>query len=95
MGQNRKIPMRTCIGCRQSKEKKELIRIVKDKEGNISIDEIGKSNGRGAYICENMECLEKAIKGKKLEKNFETEISEKMYEDLKYCLRGEKKVDRK
>lgn len=91
----KELPKRKCIGCNEIKLKKELVRIVKNKEGQIFIDKTGKANGRGAYICENMECLEKAIKGKKLEKNFETEISEKMYEDLKYCLRGEKKVDRK
>lgn len=91
----KELPKRKCIGCNEIKQKKELVRIVKNKEGQIFIDKTGKANGRGAYICENMECLEKAIKGKKLEKNFETEISEKMYEDLKYCLRGEKKVDRK
>ena len=91
----KELPKRKCIGCNEIKPKKELVRIVKIKEGQIFIDKTGKANGRGAYICENMECLEKAIKGKKLEKNFETEISEKMYEDLKYCLRGEKKVDRK
>ena len=77
------IPERTCIGCNEKKQKKELIRIVKDKEGNISIDEIGKSNGRGAYICKNIECLEKAIKSKRIEKSFETKISEEIYEDLR------------
>ena len=91
----KELPKHKFIGCNEIKPKKELVRIVKNKEGQIFIDKTGKANGRGAYICENMECLEKAIKGKKLEKNFETEISEKMYEDLKYCLRGEKKVDRK
>ena len=88
MGQNRKIPMRTCIGCRQSKEKKELIRIVKDKEGNISIDEIGKSNGRGAYICKNIECLEKAIKSKKLERSLKTKIDLQIYESLRGVMIG-------
>ena len=83
MGQNRKIPMRTCIGCRQSKEKKELIRIVKDKEGNISIDEIGKSNGRGAYICEDVHCLEKAMKTKALEKTLKVSVDSEIFEKLK------------
>ena len=60
----KKIPQRTCIGCREKKDKKELIRIVKDKEGNITLDRTGRANGRGAYICDNIQCLEKAIKTK-------------------------------
>ena len=60
----KKIPQRTCIGCKEKKEKRELIRIVKDKEGNITLDRTGRSNGRGAYICDNIQCLEKAIKTK-------------------------------
>ena len=63
------IPQRTCIGCNEKKDKKELIRVVKDNENNISIDKTGKANGRGAYICDNIECLEKAIKNKKIEKD--------------------------
>ena len=59
------IPQRTCIGCNIKKDKKDFIRIVKDNENNISIDRTGKANGRGAYICDNIECLEKAIKNKK------------------------------
>ena len=58
------LPKRTCIGCNEIKLKKELIRIVKNKEGQISLDKTGKANGRGAYICDNIECLEKAIKAK-------------------------------
>ena len=69
-------------------KKKELIRIVKDKEGNISIDEIGKSNGRGAYICKNIECLEKAIKSKKLERSLKTKIDLQIYESLRGVMIG-------
>ena len=76
------IPERTCIGCNEKKQKKELIRIVKDKEGNISIDEIGKSNGRGAYICKCSECMTKAIKSKALNRAFKTEVSQEVYENL-------------
>lgn len=75
--------MRTCIGCNQIKPKKELIRIVKNKANEISIDKTGKANGRGAYICDNIECLEKAIKTKKLERSFETQISQEIYDELK------------
>lgn len=77
------LPKRTCIGCNETKLKKELIRIVKNKEGEIKIDKTGKANGRGAYICDNIECLEKAIKTKRLERNFETKISEEIYEELR------------
>ena len=77
------LPKRTCIGCNEIKLKKELIRIVKNKEGQISVDKTGKANGRGAYICENIECLEKAIKTKRLERNFETKISEEIYNELR------------
>ena len=77
------IPKRTCIGCNEVKDKKELIRIVKNKEGEIFIDKTGKANGRGAYLCDNIECLEKAIKTKRLERTFEVAIDSKIYEDLR------------
>lgn len=79
----KKIPQRTCIGCNTQKNKNELIRIVMNKEGQISIDRTGKANGRGAYICDNIECLEKMIKSKRLEKSFDTNISNEIYEELK------------
>lgn len=77
------LPQRTCIGCNEKKNKKDLIRIVKDKEGNISIDRTGRGAGRGAYICDNQECLEKAIKAKRLERTFEMKIAEEIYEGLR------------
>ena len=81
------LPKRTCIGCNEIKLKKELIRIVKNKEGQISVDKTGKANGRGAYICDNIECLEKAIKTKRLERNFETKISEDIYNELRQTIK--------
>ena len=72
------MPQRTCVGCMQKKDKKDLIRIVKNKQNQISIDKTGKKEGRGIYIC-----LEKAIKTKKIEKTFETQISEEIYNDLR------------
>ena len=77
------IPQRTCMGCNVKKNKKELIRIVKNKQGEISIDKTGKAKGRGAYICDSVECLEKAIKSKRLERTFETKISDVVYENLR------------
>ena len=79
----KKEPQRTCLGCKESKNKKELIRIVKQNDGKIFIDKTGKANGRGAYICNNIECLEKAIKSKRLENNFETKIDNEIYESLR------------
>ena len=79
----KKLPQRTCIGCNSQKNKNELIRIVKNKDGDISIDRTGKANGRGAYICDSIECLEKAIKTKRLNKIFETNISDEIYENLR------------
>lgn len=81
------IPQRTCIGCNEIRAKKELIRIVKNKEGQIFIDKTGKANGRGAYICDNIECLEKAIKTKKLERTFETKISDDIYNELRQTIK--------
>ena len=79
----KKIVQRMCMGCNTKKDKRELIRIVMNKEGDISIDKTGKLSGRGAYICDNIECLEKVIKSKRLERVFETKIDEKIYENLR------------
>ena len=79
----KKIPQRTCVGCKTQKNKSELIRIVMNKEGNIFIDKTGKANGRGAYICNNPDCLEKAIKTKCIERSFETNIEAEIYDELR------------
>lgn len=79
----KKIPQRTCMGCNEKKDKKELIRIVKNKENDISIDLTGKMEGRGAYICNKIECLEKIIKSKRLEKILECKINEDVYNKLR------------
>ena len=79
----KKIVQRMCMGCNTKKDKRELIRIVIDKEGKISIDKTGKLSGRGAYICDSIECLEKVIKTKRLEKIFETKIDEEIYKNLR------------
>lgn len=77
------VPQRTCVGCMQKKDQNELIRIVKDKKQEVSIDIKGKSEGRGIYICKNLDCLERVIKNKKIEKTFETKISEEIYNNLR------------
>lgn len=86
----KKVPLRRCLGCFESKPKNELIRIVKSQDGDISLDKTGKKQGRGAYICYNKECLEKVIKTKKLDKEFETAISTDIYENLRRDLESDK-----
>ena len=81
-------PQRTCMGCNEKKDKKDLIRIVKNKNGEISIDRTGKQEGRGAYICDNIECLEKVIKTKRIERVFEQKISDEIYEKLRGVMLG-------
>ena len=76
----RKIPQRKCIGCNTSKAKKELIRVVRNAEGEISIDMTGKKPGRGAYICKNAECLRLAKKAKRIERALECTISPQLYD---------------
>lgn len=84
----KRVPLRMCLGCQEMKPKKELIRIVRDKEGNTSVDFTGKKAGRGAYICRSIECFEKARKGKRLEKAFEARIDESVYDTMKEQLEG-------
>ncbi len=76
------IPQRTCTVCRAQKNKNELLRIVKNKENIIKVDEKGKEPGRGAYICLNMECFEKAKKTKKLEKALDIKINDEIYDEI-------------
>lgn len=80
---NKKKPARRCMGCNESKEKNELLRIVKSKEGIVEVDLTGKKNGRGAYICKDEKCLDKVMKSKRLQKVFEIEISQDIYESLR------------
>ena len=78
----KKIPQRQCMGCRERKAKKELIRVVRTPEGAVCLDFSGKLSGRGAYICPNPECLKKARKAKSLERSLEVEIPEEVYDRL-------------
>lgn len=79
----KKIPMRKCIACGEKKEKKDLLRIVNNKEEGILFDQTGKKNGRGAYICKLLECIDKAKKSKRLNTALESEISSEFYQKLK------------
>ncbi|MBO8159394.1 YlxR family protein [Thermosyntropha sp.] len=83
MVKTRKIPQRMCVGCREMKNKRDLIRIVRTPDGKIEIDSTGKKSGRGAYICPNIECLNQAIKGKRLQKALEQDIPTEVFTLLK------------
>ena len=78
----KKIPQRRCVGCNNMKDKKELIRVVRSAEGEVSIDKIGKKPGRGAYVCPTSECITKAVKEKRLEKALDVAIGTEIYEKL-------------
>ena len=78
----KKIPLRQCVGCREMKPKKELIRVVKSPEGEISMDLKGKAPGRGAYVCADTQCLKKAMKSKALERAFSLPIGQEIYDRL-------------
>lgn len=84
----KKIPMRQCLGCREAKPKRELIRVVRSPEGAVSLDFKGKASGRGAYICPDPNCLNKAIKSKALERALSSQIPAEIYEKLKEQLEG-------
>lgn len=82
------LPQRSCVICRTQKNKNELLRIVRNKDNIIKIDEKGKASGRGAYICYNMNCLEKAKKTKKLEKSLESKIDENIYLEIEEIIKN-------
>ncbi len=78
----RKIPLRKCTGCGEMKSKKDMIRVLKTPEDEIVLDTTGKKNGRGAYICNSLECLRQAIKSRGLERSLKTAIPKEVYEQL-------------
>ncbi len=80
MMKQRKIPLRRCMGCYESKPKKQLVRVVKNKEGEVSLDLTGKKAGRGAYICKDATCLAKAQKARRIERALECTITPELYE---------------
>lgn len=83
----RKVPLRKCIVCNEMKEKKELLRIVKNKDNEIFIDETGKANGRGAYVCENKDCLDKLVSKKVLNRIFKMDIPDEIYKSIEEKLK--------
>ena len=81
--ENKKVPLRQCIVCRQSKPKNELIRIVRTSDNDFSVDKTGKLNGRGSYICNSEECINNLVKQKALNKAFKTNVEKEVYDKLK------------
>ena len=78
----RKVPMRKCVGCNEMKEKRQLIRVVRNAQGEISLDLTGKKPGKGAYICRSVECCEAAVKSKRFERAFACPIPQEIYEKM-------------
>ncbi len=93
MIKKRKIPLRICVGCRQKKPKKELIRVVRTPEATAALDLTGKMPGRGAYVCPLQSCLEKAIKGRRFEKNLQLSVSEELLSELDKILEKGNEVE--
>lgn len=83
MNKPRRLPQRMCVGCREMKDKRQLIRVVRSPEGAIDVDNTGKKPGRGAYVCPDAVCLQQAIKSKRLQKALEGEIPPEVFENLK------------
>lgn len=85
----KKIPLRMCTGCMEMKPKVELIRVVKSKDGDVSVDLTGKKSGRGAYICRSTECLKNAVKTRRLSRNLDIQIDEAIYDRLREEMKDE------
>jgi hypothetical protein len=90
MPKQRKIPLRQCMACRELKDKKEMLRVVKNKEGQIFIDFSGKASGRGAYICDNEECIKKLKKQRLINKVFSCEVGDEVYNAIEEEYFGKK-----
>jgi len=82
MMKTKKTPMRMCVGCRESKDKRQLIRVVRGPEGDVSLDPTGKKAGRGAYVCRNTDCLTRAIRRRQLERQLEVSLTPEVQEAL-------------
>ena len=81
--QGKRVPLRKCTGCQEMKDKKEMIRILRTSEGEIVLDATGRKNGRGAYLCRSMECFEKAVKNRGIERSLKQKVPDETYENLK------------
>ena len=84
----KKIPSRQCVGCRESRTKRELIRVIRTPEGQVALDETGRMNGRGAYLCRRVECLQKASRSRGLERSLKVTIPDEIYDRLEEELKN-------
>ena len=89
----KKIPMRMCVACREMRPKKELIRVVRTPEGGVTLDRTGRANGRGAYLCDSIDCLSRAVKTRALERALETRIDESIFDSLREALHAGAKAE--
>lgn len=89
----KKIPMRMCVACRQMRPKKELIRVVRTPEGTVTLDRTGRANGRGAYLCDSIDCLSRAVKTRALDRALETRIDESVFDSLREALHAGAKAE--
>ncbi len=85
----KKLPLRMCTGCGEMKPKKELVRVVKPKEGDVDLDLTGRANGRGAYICRSLSCLQNARKARRFEKAFSCKIPDEVYDRMEEALKND------
>ena len=86
---NKKIPLRLCVGCREMKPKKDMIRVVKTPENEIILDTTGRKNGRGAYICNDVECLKKAVKSSAIDRSLKINVEKSVYEEMERQMSNE------
>ena len=93
MQKPRKIPQRMCVGCREKRDKKDLLRVVRTPEGQLVLDATGKRSGRGAYVCHDVECLKKARKSRALERAFSTAIPPEVYDAMEAELEGHNELE--
>ena len=84
----RKIPLRMCLGCQEMKPKKELLRVVRTPEGTVELDATGKRNGRGAYVCQDVNCFRSAVKGRRFQKAFGVDIEAEVLTNLEGKVQG-------
>lgn len=86
---NKKIPLRLCVGCREMKPKKDMIRVVKTPENEIILDTTGRKNGRGAYLCNDVECLKKAVKSSAIDRSLKINVEKSVYEEMERQMSNE------
>lgn len=86
---NKKIPLRLCVGCREMKPKKDMIRVVKTPENEIILDTTGRKNGRGAYLCNDVECLKKAVKSSAIDRSLKINVEKSVYKEMERQMSNE------